>query len=234
MKGFSDNDAGRTDTGIAVHHFRVKARLTLSRPKRETRKAEHSMYSAVEKEFPHITTLSDSQFENIESRVPARQKQLTLTEAYQIAHVFHVPVLALMVDLQQPYRQARIAEPDKVTVMEFVARQLEPTGGIDTTDLRKDDPFTPVKTALRLTELRREIRRRIDEHDASNDDGLRDEIIAMVRTMSELVASLSGMGVIMHHDEQVRLRRVIEDAADVWDFDWTQEFAFDWRHYGRY
>lgn len=234
MKGFLGDTEGMSDTGLAVHRLRLAAGLTLSAPKRRTIRAEHSMEAAVRRAFPQ-STLTGSQFENIESRIPARQKQLTLREAYQIAHTFDVPVLALMVDISQPYRQAKIAEPRKITVLQFVREQLEPVASISLTKLRDADPFMVVKAALRLTNLRKELRDRLDSYDMDGGTGdqARTKDVKVVKEMGRLVARLSRNKVFMPLSERRNIRRVVEDAADYWEFDAGEAFGFEWRSYGR-
>lgn len=192
------------------------------------------MEAAVHGMFPQ-STLTGSQFENIESRIPSRQKQLTLKEAYQIASTFNVPVLALMVDISQPYRQAKIAEPRKMTVLQFVREQLEPVASISLTKLRNEDPFMVVKAALRLTNLRKELRSRLELYaaDGESNDQARIKDVKAVKEMGRLVARLSRNKVYIPADERRIIRRVVEDAADYWEFDADEVFGFEWSRYGR-
>ena len=190
------------------------------------------MEGAVRRKFPQ-TTLTGSKFENIESRVASRQKQLTLKEAYQIAYSFDVPVLALMVDISQPYRQAEIAEPRDVNVMEFVREQLEPVANISLTRISDEDPFVLVKVALRLTDLRTGLSERLKSYaaDGKGGDQARTKDVKAVKEMGKLVARLNRNKVDMPADERQAIGSAVRGVADYWGFDADEVFGFEWSGY---
>lgn len=229
MTRFYGTTEGMSDTGLAVHRFRIEAGWTLSEPKQRVRGLEHSMESAVRRLFPD-TKLTGAKFENIESRIPSRQKQLTLREAYEIARTFDVPVIALMVDLTQPYRMAEIARPRRITVMQFVAEQYEPIGKLNLSTLRDDDVFMPVKAALKLTSLCRSLGKRLESYGDNADESMRARDMRDVKAMGALAARLSRNMVNIPMDERKKIQRVIEDAAARWNFDWQEVFGFEWRY----
>lgn len=142
-------------TARLIRRYRIKAGLAL---KESTKKPEQvqrrhvSLMQRIHEIFGDDTTLTNAVLVNIESQTPGRHREPTPRELYQIARALRVPMLALIIDTEDPFgvcELARSSSPDTLDNSDVLyyellmfGKTMPPDDGLPLVDTYATTPTT--------------------------------------------------------------------------------------------
>lgn len=229
-------------TAKLIQRYRKRAGMNLfksSTPEKARRKT--SLEEEVSKRFPD-STLTKSRLVVLESQDSKRHREPTPQELYQMAVVLNVPMMALIIDTEDPYGNCQIAHtenphalgriPEDITNMQVISEQVLQWGATDTDTVSGyvvrstyvplgNDPFAMCKYAeeasLLASLLPSVVQHHPDDMTQSEMQSIqyRDEQSAGL--MMEEVRELQINGVDIPADELAKINNALQQVKEYWE-----------------
>lgn len=248
-----DKDEKRYMTGYLIKKYRLKKRLALkaaTKPEAEIKRKHASLMGKINEIFGTSTTLTNAVLVNIENQDPQRHREPTATELYQIARALDVPMMALIVDADDPFGTCPLAAasaPDILDNSDVLRDELLIWGENDTKGMigryavtligdYGSDPLQNTKDALTMNDIAHTLLNRISNYRKHNaqEDGLRDhQTIKRFRQSDideadwamELMDALTSRNVVIPENQIHLVEQAAIEVADYWNADaevWTR------------